>query len=128
MPMLIRPTGESPGTFHVVGICFVPGLMDGEALLGSLPDQWQLQMVFENGSYVPNYLNTETRHCQHEDPRLQPLNANWEQFAKRRGQDDPYFLGFFKDIRSGRIVNSDPRLCPRALQELGVNLETFNLS
>jgi len=86
MPLLIRPAVELKDTFHLVGICFVPGLLDGESLLGRLPDKWKLQMIFEDGSYVPTYMDTSTGHSQSEDPRLQPLDPNWVKIIREESR------------------------------------------
>lgn len=125
--MLLRPIDESNKTFHLVGICFVPGLMDGESLLGPLPDNWKLQMIFKNGSYVPTYINTSTVNIQSQDPRLQPLGPNWVEITRERTQDDPYFFQWFQNEQSSQIMNSDPRLLPDALKERGILLEHFKL-
>jgi len=127
MPLLIRPTDESKDTFHLVGICFVPGLLDGESLLDPLPDNWKLQMIFSDGSYAPTYINTLTGHSQSQDPRLPPLDPKWVKITRERTQDDPYFLQWFQDKQSSQIVNSDPRLLPSALKERGIRLEHFKL-
>ncbi|OCK72931.1 HET-domain-containing protein [Lepidopterella palustris CBS 459.81] len=127
MPMLLRPTDESRDTFQLVGICFVPGLLDGESLLGPLPANWKLEMIFRDGSYVPTYINTSTSHSQPQDPRLQPLDPNWAKTTRDRTQDDPYFLQWFQDVQRSRITNSDPRLLPCALKKRGIILEHFKL-
>lgn len=127
MPMLIRPVDESKDEFGLIGICFVPGLLDGERLLGPLPDNWKLQMIFKNGSYVPTYINTSTGNSQPEDPRLPPLDPNWVKITRERTQDDPYFFQWFKDQERGLIMNSDPRLLPTALEKRGVVLDYFKL-
>ncbi|KAF4459783.1 ankyrin repeat and SAM domain containing 6 [Fusarium albosuccineum] len=127
IPMLIRPTDESNNKFHLVGICFVPGLLDGESLLGSLPADWKLQMIFTDGSYVPSYVNPSTGHNQAQDPRLKPLEPNWAQITRERTQDDPYFLQWFQNEQTGEIMNSDPRLLPDALRNRNITLEHFQL-
>ncbi|RWA10895.1 hypothetical protein EKO27_g4210 [Xylaria grammica] len=127
MPMLIRPTVESKDMYHLVGICFVSGLLDGECLLGPLRDNWKLEMIFKDGSYVPVYINTSTGHSQSQDPRLPPLDPNWAKITRERTQDDPYFFQWFQDKQRSRIMNSDPRLLPSALNERGIILEHFNL-
>ncbi|KAI2637516.1 heterokaryon incompatibility protein-domain-containing protein [Xylaria nigripes] len=127
MPLLIRPADESKDTFHLVGICFAPGLMDGESLLGPLPDDWKLQLVFRDGSYVPTYINTSNGHSQPQDPRLQPLDPNYATITRKRTQDDPYFTQWFQDKQRNKLVNSDPRLLPSALKARGIKLEHFKL-
>jgi hypothetical protein len=67
-----------------------------------------------------------------EDPRLGPLEgwqriSRWDLGRDLNG-DDPFVCDFFKNDDDGRIVDSDPRLEPEALKELGVPLETFALS
>ena len=126
--MLIRPA--SSGSFLVVGFCFIPGLMDGESLLGLLPEEWELQLAFQQGWYVPTYINTSSHESQSEDPRVQRLQyyaPQWEKISRKRTQDDPYFLQSFQHKQTGEVMNSDPRLLPANLKQHNVQLESFRL-
>ncbi|KAK5661140.1 hypothetical protein OQA88_11030 [Cercophora sp. LCS_1] len=128
LPLLIRPVNETEDKFRVVGVCFVPGLMDGESLLGPLPGNWRLQMIFRGGFYSPTYTDTSLAEImQTEDPRLGSLDPNWVAIPRDRTQDDPYFFSSFRDENTGRVINSDPRLLPNALKQRGVVLEDFVL-
>ena len=111
--MILRPA--SPEEFHVVAFCFVHGLTDGESLLGSLLSPWKLQMLFLDGSYVPDYVDTSTLEHQSQDPRLESLTDEWELVHRDRTQDDPAFFQHFRNKRTGEVMNSDPRLLPEAL-------------
>jgi hypothetical protein len=101
--------------------------MDGESLLGPLPEGWKLELVFEDGSYTPTYVNTSTEHRYSEDPRLPPLDSNWAKITRQRTQDDPHFLQWFRNEDRGQVMNSDPRLLPETLIKRGVALEYFKL-
>ena len=50
------------------------GLMNGEALLGSLPSEWQAILLFyknsDSGSYEPAFRNDETGDIHYRDPRV----------------------------------------------------------
>ena len=56
------------------------GLMNGEALLGSLPSEWQAIVLFDensgsgSGSYEPAFRNDETGDTHYRDPRVQPTS------------------------------------------------------
>ena len=56
------------------------GLMSGEALLGSLPSEWQAILLFDensgsgSGSYEPAFRNDETGDIHYRDPRVQPIS------------------------------------------------------
>jgi hypothetical protein len=74
-PMMLRPS--SNGRYQVVGECFIHDLMDGEALLGPRPEQYQQQRMMilsENAQwYYDVYQDNQTGQIQHEDPRLGSL-------------------------------------------------------
>lgn len=111
VPLLLRPTGE--GTFLVVGQCFVPGLMDAEAILGPLPQGWTIQMRHSyNGREATWFINTLSGLETIEDPRLPILPPDWEVIHRRSGPDDPDFLRNFRNNVTGEVINHDPRVLP----------------
>ncbi|KAF6812234.1 ankyrin and het domain protein [Colletotrichum plurivorum] len=67
-PMILRPEG---GRYKVIGACVAPHLQRGEALLGPLPEGWQMKLMGHNvlqPLFVgPGDVRTE------EDPRRNPI-------------------------------------------------------
>jgi hypothetical protein len=49
-PLVLRQVPDSDGRYHVVGECYVHGLMFGEALLGPPPNPWQPRFAMDNHS------------------------------------------------------------------------------
>ena len=72
-PILLRPTSKSQ--YHVVGPCHVQGLMNGEAFLGPIPEQYQPIIAFDKsfGSSCWGFLDRETSKVQYNDPRIELL-------------------------------------------------------
>ncbi|PVH69947.1 HET-domain-containing protein [Cadophora sp. DSE1049] len=128
LPMLLRPTGS--GEFLVVGSCFVQGLMDGEAFLGPIPSPWKAEVWrrpdadFSTYFVDPAWPNAKTTN----DPRLPPLPPEWEEI-KNNNSNHPWLITqcFFKNISTGEIMDSDPRMLPEALEQRGVELKRFRL-
>ena len=101
MPMLLRPALSNQ--FEVVGECYVHGLMNGEALLGPLPDHYSGIAEFQQQQswYVWGFLDNRTSKVQYNDPRLESV-PNY---------DPDYY----------------PILTPEVIEERGVKLRTFDL-
>ncbi|KAM5352582.1 hypothetical protein ACJ41O_005304 [Fusarium nematophilum] len=81
--------------------------------------------------WYPRFFNPETNTLTAEDPRLGPLEG-WEripleELGRELTGDDPQIYGFFGNTVDGRVVDSDPRMTPEALEARGVKLETFTL-
>lgn len=118
-PMLLRP--EEDCRFSVVGECYAHGLMDGEALLGPLSDNWTRVARFdaEKQSLWDAFVDHEGRICQIEDPRLGPLPYGWQI------TDHPlkHIYSKFRDEATGEASIFDPRMLPNHLRTRGVNLQ-----
>jgi hypothetical protein len=125
MPVVLRPM-ES-GTYQVAGCCYVHGLMDSEALLGPLSQEWIVQQVRVAGRYRPKYLNAKTEETFSDDPRLGPLPEGWQRIDVVPTADDPLHIDYFHNTITGERMNSDPRLLPAALEQRGVRLQTLRL-
>ena len=69
--MLLRPAGEQQWT--VVGECYVPGLMEGEALAGPFPKGFRCVKFLRRctGDWTSGFQSTVTGEVQEEDPRFE---------------------------------------------------------
>ena len=125
--MLLRP--QSGDKYTVIGACYAHGLMDAEALLGPLPEDWTIRIIEDSGEYltVQQFFNSKTDVLTTEDPRLAPLADQWEKLEREKTRDDPEIFRDFRNKSTGEIMNSDPRLLPQALKERGVKLRTLEL-
>ncbi|KAF4452329.1 heterokaryon incompatibility [Fusarium albosuccineum] len=116
-PMLLR--SQPGGYFKIVGECYMHGVCDGTALLGPLPKPWIVQIPAGRSGLFDEYCfkNTETDQVTREDPRMGPLPAEWERLeVGRSSSDDPEFCERFRNVVSGEVQNSDPRLDLEILQ------------
>ncbi|KAI0386421.1 HET-domain-containing protein [Hypomontagnella monticulosa] len=128
VPMLLRPTLR--GEYQVIGDCYVHGIMDGEAFLGSIPPSWSVVMEPGRGlAYIPHYYNKDTDHTSAEDPRLEqtPIPPEWEPIDWEWTRSDPIICAKFRNKETGEVINSDPRLSHEALIARGIPLKTITL-
>ena len=120
-PIVLRE--EEDGNYLVLGECYVHGLMNGEALLGPLPDGWQ--QVFRYDGNTQRYADVfcDRRHgtYQYEDPRLGDLPESWSTMV--------HPLQYLLFINEKQNLKSlfDPRLRSEHLRERGVELQQFHL-
>lgn len=129
--MILRPKPD--GRYLVLGDSFVYGLHDAIAFLGPLPDPWigcfRKQSSNEQWSHV--FFNKDAGQVSLEDPRLQP-HTEWQRIdevdtEREPTHDDPECRVFFQNKATGEIINSDPRMSPKALRAMGVPLKMFSL-
>lgn len=124
-PIVIRPSGND--RYKIIGSCHLHGLMDGEAILGQLPDDWTVQQYNSGRRSVPRYHNTITGQTIIEDPRLGSLDAHWQRFDRELTADDPEHAGFFVNTDTGKEINYDLRLTKEGLEQRGVPLKDIIL-
>ncbi|TGO11852.1 hypothetical protein BTUL_0100g00310 [Botrytis tulipae] len=123
LPMILRPTPS--GEFLVVGSYFIHGLMDGEALLGPIPSPWKTELYRRKDSgYSTHFVKPNEKTL--DDPRLPPLSSEWIEVNRDDGPW-PISKSFFKNVVTGEMMDSDPRMLPQALVERGVELRKFKL-
>ena len=126
MPTILRTQPEGRQLF--VACVYVHGLMDGEALLGPIPKGWKVVTGYDrNGDYLQQFVNSKTDKGTPLDPRLGPLSADWEPVIKPDRLWPTKKVDGFKNITTGQILHSDPRLLPDALRTRGVPVEKFAL-
>ena len=109
MPLLLRKT--SGLQFQVVGECYIHGLMDGEAFLGPLPDNYTALGKWEDvtDAFCFVFVDKETGKIQYNDPRMELS----EQM-----------------IKEGNLLLHPDRtmeVTPDMLKRRGVNVQTFDL-
>jgi hypothetical protein len=124
--ILLRPTRSN--NFLVVGECYMHGLGDAASFLGPLPVGTVVQIfpktdVGRTYRFVNSSEGTDTI----EDPRLPPLPAEWERFEKEFDPNDSPVCDWFRNIKTGEEMDSDPRMLTEALKARGVPLRTFRL-
>ncbi|KAF2833421.1 hypothetical protein CC86DRAFT_9574 [Ophiobolus disseminans] len=129
-PILLRPKTSDNAVQHhqVVGISYIHGLMEGQAILGPISVPWR--MVIETITPVTiEFRNSQTGEMTREDPRLDPLphDSRWVKIEKKDETRSPYAIQHYKHLDTGQVLTSDPRLLPEALRARGVNVETFIL-
>jgi len=115
--------------YHVVGNAKCSGLLDGEAILGPLPDEWERVRILNrvNGTYFSAFRERRSRKTTYVDPRLPPLEADWVEVS---GDVKPggYPLWLHnKTAGQLRDYRQDPRLDGDVLERRGVKLEEFVL-
>ncbi|KAK7992467.1 HET-domain-containing protein, partial [Apiospora saccharicola] len=87
VPMLLRPGTD--GSFLVIGECFMLSITGGQALIGKLPGGVRGSWVWnpEESAYGYAFINIETGETSWEDPRLDQLGIDLEDFRQRLAQN-----------------------------------------
>jgi Heterokaryon incompatibility protein (HET) len=77
-PSLIVLRPGSGMHYQVVGECYVPGLANGEAILGPISDEYKPVNVYDEAikDHFPGFLNINTNEILKTDPRLEGLLKN----------------------------------------------------
>ncbi|KAF2734944.1 HET-domain-containing protein, partial [Polyplosphaeria fusca] len=115
-PIILRVSDED--MYQVVGPAYAHDLMDAEALLGPLPNEWRIHYVIDaNKGMTQLFTDLETNSTVDEDPRLGPLPEDWEYDQG----------GGYRNRKTDKPTWLDPRLSPEHLRARGVNLQTFRL-
>ncbi|RDI80103.1 hypothetical protein Vi05172_g9937 [Venturia inaequalis] len=109
--LILREIDEA--RYQVVGECYMDGIMDGELVLGVLPENLRREIYFDrdHGSWFYRWFDTITGEVHNHDPRR----------AK--------FVKEGESIRAKRIGTSQhhPFLASERLKESGVNIRSFDL-
>ena len=122
--LILRPNDAQ--TYKVVGECYIDGFMEGEALLGGMPTNWQrVERYFPDlDFYYDTFTSVQTGVVQIEDPRLGPLPAGWRIADHRK----KHAYNLFSNVKLGVTGTwTDPRLSPEALRARGVKLQEIRL-
>ncbi|PMD61297.1 HET-domain-containing protein [Hyaloscypha bicolor E] len=132
-PIVLHPIAEEPGCFELRGECYVPGLMEGQGLLGPITQGWRLFKLLRPRPW--GYLFTNGQIQTQNDPRLPALPPNWRvsfQFGDIL-QDNEYDSDGnvgetrFVNEKEGKVQWHDPRLTPELLKARGVKIEQLSI-
>lgn len=123
-PIILRPAGNEQ--YQVIGCCYVHGLMDGEALLGPIPDNLHVEyrtpkaVDGQVGIDKPFFVNTKAWTMTDRDPRLWNLPPRWS-----------WYYNEFDELRFRKYheksTSKDPRFSSEELEKHGVKIQVFPL-
>ncbi|KAK4451031.1 heterokaryon incompatibility protein-domain-containing protein [Podospora aff. communis PSN243] len=127
-PMLLRLVEGSQNSYQIVGHCLHPGYMNGEALLGPLPEGWEAS--YQHGIPIPLYTLMDEQGQKEiqqtwEDPRLQ-MPKGWT--ASPIGQDG--YVRWYPIAREGDVAShtiQHPAASIEALRVRGVPIDEIIL-
>jgi hypothetical protein len=110
-PLVLREIRQA--CYQVVGECYMDGIMDGELIFGSLPEnyRYELQLHRKDGLWYNKWINTTTGDVEDHDPRL-------AKFVKEGESADAVNIGTSSHF---------PFLTSERLKEAGVEIRSFDL-
>jgi hypothetical protein len=128
-PVILRPMDSrcSSGRFRILGPAHVHGLMEGQAVLGSLSPSWKLVVEHTYSTYRLLFRNAQDGAKTPQDPRLGVLPENWEPIEKEDEARLRYTVQHYRHKVTNEIINSDPRLVLEAVRARGIKVETLVL-
>jgi hypothetical protein len=123
-PLVLRPTNS--GRHQVVGAAYMDVLIEGQAILGRLPDGVGKVMedTLDDGLW-PAYMHINSGKYLNGDPRLGPAPAGWR--IKHHKREHLYSWLVNDETGEDSVRDGDPRLTPDALRARGVKLKEFHL-
>ncbi|KAF4629746.1 hypothetical protein G7Y89_g8396 [Cudoniella acicularis] len=124
--MVLRPSDHDHGGHQVIGEAYCHDLSNGEALLGSLPENVEgvLQRIQIAGINERVFINRRSGSILEEDPRLGPLPPGWQ--SEKRGDNSRLWF-WNTDMSEAEATQEDPRMTLEALRKRGMELKTFEL-
>jgi len=132
-PFILRALPENPALNQVVGPCYLQGIMFGEALLGEIPPIWTCSRDRKSGEW--QFTNKETGKRTFRDPRLGPLQPEWElhycndasccagDCVEENDGEIGFVRGWFLNRITGEATWDDPRLSGYELKCRGIKVE-----
>lgn len=132
-PLILREVSPEKRYYRLVGgQCLVRGYMNGEALLGQLPNGWSFQWHDKTGRKT--YFQQDSR-AQQEDPRAGPLPESYEFVYSNGGKLDSLEYDEYGNLKRRYFLNRktskesqfDPRMTVEALRSRGTVIENIYL-
>jgi hypothetical protein len=126
-PVILRPVSSqcSSERFRILGPAHVHGLMEGQAVLGSLSPSWKLVVEHTYSTYRLLFRNAQDGAKTPQDPRLGVLPENWEPIEKEDEARLRYTVQHYRHKITNEIINSDPRLMLEAVRARSIKVETL---
>jgi hypothetical protein len=126
-PVILRPVSSqcSSGRFRILGPAHIHGLMEGQAVLGSLSPSWNLVVKNTYSTYTLLFHSVQDGTRTPEDPRLGELPENWEPIEKEDEARLRYTVQHYRHKITNEIINSDPRLMLEAVRARSIKVETL---
>lgn len=106
-PLLLRKCPEGPDRYSVVGKCYVEGCARGEPLLGDLPEHIGLSLIEDTAmrGWPRNFRDMRSGELSREDPRLESLGVDLDEFRARLAEDPEAMLSVPPDVLRERIAD-----------------------
>lgn len=133
-PLILREVLPEKRYYRLVGgMCFVREYMNGEALLGQLPNGWSFQWDDKTGEKT--YVQQDSR-PQQEDPRAGPLPESYGIVYSNGGKPDSLEYDVYGSMKIRYFLNHktstgsvfDPRMTAEALRSRGTVIEDIYLT
>lgn len=86
LPIILRPSQDGNSRYRVVGECFIHDIMNGEVLLGPLPEGFKhvKKLDLTAGCYYNSFRDTMSGETQDEDPRFGLLYSEMREDGRKR--------------------------------------------
>jgi hypothetical protein len=110
-----------------IGCAYIHGIMDGEVLLGPVPEDFTLVVDDEGEVLVEKFRHRTTGELTTQDPRLQPLSDDWQHIRTSHRLWPAKMVNAFQNNNTGDIAYADPRMSLEALRARGVPLQVIDL-
>lgn len=112
-PSLMLLRRSEAGRRHVIGECYLPGLTNGEAILGPIPGKYKSILAYDDDlrTYVRGFINVDNEEMQNGDPRLMRLSET----------------GIDVLERDKNRSEANRRLSPEVLKAIGLQIELIEL-
>ena len=120
---------HQPNEKHLfIGCAYIHGIMDGEVLLGPIPEDFMVVVDDEGGDVlVENFLCRKTGEFTKQNPRLQPLTDDWQRVCAPSPVWPAKTFNAFQNKITGQISYADPRLNLEAPRVRGVPFQPIDL-
>lgn len=105
-PLILRKHPEGSNRYSVVGECYVEGCARAEPLLGNLPDH--IGFSWKEGTamiwWSRRFRDLRSGKLYREDPRLESLGVNLDEFRRQLAVDPETMLTLSPDVLQERIA------------------------
>ncbi|KAI7783842.1 hypothetical protein LA080_011315 [Diaporthe eres] len=106
-PLVLRNCLKGTNRYSVVGECYVEGCARGEPLVGNLPGHIGFSMIEGTAKleWSRRFMDLRSGEIFHEDPRLESLGVNLEEFRARLTEEPEAMLSLSPEVLRKRIAD-----------------------